>query len=209
MFDFDTRIPPASPVWPLSPRFVAILMDVHLYVALAADFIMREFLLKPKRREGRRTVRTLPVLRRQVAHRSRQVSWLRGHSICRGPLHPSPAQAAEWYYETVFLVTVAGPRRVSPASLLSPFGAPENTNENYTRRKRRQIHSAASTTAIAAATISGRDIKYGSARQVGTHFPRADPQDRPARRRLRASLRPDCTEQSALDSSRSCRFAPS
>jgi len=34
-----------------------------------------------ERREGRKTIRTLPVLRRQVAHRPRQVSWLRGHGI--------------------------------------------------------------------------------------------------------------------------------
>src|ERR1700728_3408289 len=73
-----------------------------------------------ERREGRKTIRTLPVLRRQVAHRSRQVSWLRGHSIRREPFH-LPQLIAEWDYETAYLVTVAGPRWDFTSFPIKPF----------------------------------------------------------------------------------------
>jgi hypothetical protein len=42
MLDFETRMPPASPVWPLSPRFVAILMALTS-VALAASLMSGSF----------------------------------------------------------------------------------------------------------------------------------------------------------------------
>jgi hypothetical protein len=51
----------------------------------------------------------LPVLRRQVGRRSRQVSWLGGGSDRCEPFH-LPQLVAEWHFETAFLVTVAGPR---------------------------------------------------------------------------------------------------
>jgi|HubBroStandDraft_3_1064219.scaffolds.fasta_scaffold28331_3 hypothetical protein len=77
---------------------------------------MRKLLLELERREGRKTIRTLPVLRRQVAHRSR-AGFLapRSQHYRREPFHLPQRSSllaikAEWDYETVYLVTVAGPR---------------------------------------------------------------------------------------------------
>ena len=74
-----------------------------------------------ERREGRKTIRTLPVLRRQVAHRPRQVSWLRGHGIIAVNRFTFPSNLTEWNYETAYLVTVAGPRWDFTSFPIKPF----------------------------------------------------------------------------------------